>query len=240
MRILVLQHLDVEHPGSLREVWARKGHERVTVELDAGEPIPELEGFDMLAVMGGPMDVWEEDAHPWLRAEKAAIRRWVRELGRPYLGVCLGHQLLAEALGGRVAAMAAPEVGVSRIELTEAGRADPLFAGFGSEIEVFQWHGCEVSELPEGAVSLARSRASAVQAMRWGRCAYGLQFHPEIVEDTVADWKRIPEYWASLVKTLGPEGAEDLAGVVTPRLPSFRATAQRLDDNLCAALVETA
>ena len=240
MRILVLQHLDVEHPGSLREVWARKGHERVTVELDAGEPIPELEGFDMLAVMGGPMDVWEEDAHPWLRAEKAAIRRWVRELGRPYLGVCLGHQLLAEALGGRVAAMAAPEVGVSRVELTEAGRADPLFAGFGPEIEVFQWHGCEVAELPEGAVSLARSRASAVQAMRWGRCAYGLQFHPEIVEDTVADWKRNPEYWASLVKTLGPEGAEDLAGVVTPRLPSFRATAQRLDDNLCAALVETA
>ncbi len=240
MRILVLQHLDVEHPGSLREVWARKGHERVTVELDAGEPIPELEGFDMLAVMGGPMDVWEEDAHPWLRAEKAAIRRWVRELGRPYLGVCLGHQLLAEALGGRVAAMAAPEVGVSRVELTEAGRADPLFAGFGPEIEVFQWHGCEVAELPEGAVSLARSRASAVQAMRWGRCAYGLQFHPEIVEDTVADWKRIPEYWASLVKTLGPEGAEDLAGVVTPRLPSFRATAQRLDDNFCAALLQTA
>ncbi len=240
MRILVLQHLDVEHPGSLREVWARKGHERVTVELDAGEPIPELEGFDMLAVMGGPMDVWEEDAHPWLRAEKAAIRRWVRELGRPYLGVCLGHQLLAEALGGRVAAMAAPEVGVSRVELTEAGRADPLFAGFGPEIEVFQWHGCEVAELPEGAVSLARSQASAVQAMRWGRCAYGLQFHPEIVEDTVADWKRIPEYWASLVKTLGPQGAEDLAGVVTPRLPSFRATAQRLDDNFCAALLQTA
>ena len=240
MRILVLQHLDVEHPGSLREVWARKGHERVTVELDAGEPIPELEGFDMLAVMGGPMDVWEEDAHPWLRAEKAAIRRWVRELGRPYLGVCLGHQLLAEALGGRVAAMAAPEVGVSRVELTEAGRADPLFAGFGPEIEVFQWHGCEVAELPEGAVSLARSRASAVQAMRWGRCAYGVQFHPEIVEDTVADWKRIPEYWASLVKTLGPQGAEDLAGVVTPRLPSFRATAQRLDDNFCAALLQTA
>lgn len=240
MRILVLQHLDVEHPGSLREVWARKGHERVTVELDAGEPIPELEGFDMLAVMGGPMDVWEEDAHPWLRAEKAAIRRWVRELGRPYLGVCLGHQLLAEALGGRVAAMAAPEVGVSRVELTEAGRAEPLFAGFGPEIEVFQWHGCEVAELPEGAVSLARSQASAVQAMRWGRCAYGLQFHPEIVEDTVADWKRIPEYWASLVKTLGPQGAEDLAGVVTPRLPSFRATAQRLDDNFCAALLQTA
>ena len=240
MRILVLQHLDVEHPGSFREIWDEKGHERVAVELDAGEAIPELDAFDMLAVMGGPMDVWEEDAHPWLKAEKATIRRWVRELGRPYLGICLGHQLLAEALGGRVARMAAPEVGLSRVALTAAGRADPLFAGFGPELDVFQWHGCEVAELPEGAVSLARSDASAVQAMRWGRCAYGFQFHPEIVEETIADWKRIPEYWASLVKTLGPDGAEKLAGAVMPRLPAFRETAQRLDDNLSAALVEAA
>lgn len=232
MRILVFQHLDVEHPGSFREFWAEDGIEWSTVELDAGEPVPPLEPFDMLAVMGGPMDVWEEDEHPWLVAEKAAIRRWVSELRRPYLGICLGHQLLAVSLGGEAARMAAPEVGLTDVRLTEAGRADPFFAGLPERIEAFQWHGVEVTALPEGGVALASNAAAAVQAMRVGENAYGLQFHPEIVAETVADWRRIPEYWASLQKALGEDGAEGLAGAVTPRLPAFRETARALDRNL--------
>lgn len=234
MRILVFQHLEVEHPGSFRDFWTERGVDWRAVELDAGEEIPPLEDFDMLAVMGGPMDVWEEDEHPWLVAEKAAIRRWVADLKRPYLGICLGHQLLAVALGGQAQKMTRPEVGLAEVRLTSDGRADPLFSGLPDRLETFQWHGVEVTRLPDGAVALASNEAAAVQAMRVGEHAYGVQFHPEIVEETVSDWRRIPEYWASLQKALGPQGAENLAGAVTPRLPAFRTTARALHDNLAA------
>lgn len=234
MKVLVFQHLAVEHPGSFRDFWRERGVEVVTVELDEGEPIPPLEDFDMLAVMGGPMDVWEEDQHPWLVAEKAAIRAFVRDLRRPYLGICLGHQLLAVALGGEAARMSAPEVGLARVALTKAGRADPLFTGLPDEIETFQWHGVEVTRLPEHGVALASNGAASIQAMRVGRYAYGLQFHPEIVDETVRDWERVPEYWASLVKSLGRDGAKGLAGLVTPRLAALRETAGVIDRNLAA------
>ncbi len=126
-RVLVLQHHPDEHPGSLGPLLEDAGLALTTVELDAGEAIPALEPFDLMLVMGGPQHVWEEDEHPWLVTEKAAIRRWVGELGRPYLGVCLGHQLLADAMGGTVALMETPEIGVIEVERTPAGAVDPLF-----------------------------------------------------------------------------------------------------------------
>lgn len=236
MRILVFQHVDVEHPGVFREFWADNGHEWVPVELDAGEAIPDMDGFDLLVVMGGPMDVWQEDLHPWLIPEKAAIRHWVQDLGKPYLGICLGHQLLAEALGGKVGPMAKPEVGLTQVELTPAGQRDPILAGFPPRVESFQWHGAEVSKPPAGAEILAANLACPVQAFRWGRHAYGFQYHCEITPDTVAEWERIPEYKASLEQALGADLAARLGGLVLPRLPAFRAAARQVNDNLWSIL----
>lgn len=232
MRILVFQHLNVEHPGVFRDFWQDNGHQMHTVELDAGEPIPDLDSFDFLAVMGGPMDVWQEQDHPWLKPEKAAISRWVRRLNRPFLGICLGHQLLAEALGGMVGPMIRPEVGLADVDVTPIGRDDPLFHGLGSTIETLQWHGAEVTRLPDGAEILASNAACPVQAFRWGRHAYGFQCHIEITSATVADWERIPEYKASLNQALGAQGASDLTEAVLGKLPDFRRTAQRVDCNL--------
>ena len=136
MRLLVFQHVDCEHPGQLRAFLAADGIDWRAVELDAGEPIPALEDYDALWVMGGPMDVWDVDEHPWLTPEKRAIRRFVRDLGRPYLGLCLGHQLLADALGGTCGPQRPPEIGILDIELTAAGRADPIFAGMPATVLV--------------------------------------------------------------------------------------------------------
>jgi GMP synthase-like glutamine amidotransferase len=202
------------------------------VELDAGDAIPDLDDFDLLVVMGGPMDVWQENIHPWLAPEQASIRHWVRDLRRPLLGICLGHQLLAASLGGKVGLMTRSEIGLGDVQLTDAGRQDPLFAGFSSRTQTFQWHGAEVSKLPEGAEILAANSTCPVQAFRWGRHAYGLQYHVEITASTVGEWSAIPEYRAGLVRTLGADGASQLDKAVTRELPRLQASARRLNDNV--------
>lgn len=230
-RVLVFQHIAVEHPGIFREFLAADGGEYLAVELDAGEAIPPLEDFDALWVMGGPMDVWQEDIHPWLRAEKRAIARAVSDLAMPYLGFCLGHQLLAAALGGEVGLAAAPEVGIMPVMQTAAGLRGPYLRGLPAEFPVLQWHSAEIARPPGDAGILAASPLCAVQAMSVGDKAFSMQFHVEIVASTVADWNAIPEYREALQGTLGSDGAASLAAVAEARAPAFNDYARRIYEN---------
>lgn len=231
MRLLVFQHIDCEHPGRLRDFLREDGIDWDAVELDQGEEIPDLSAYDALWVMGGPMDVWETDDHPWLIDEKEAIRRWVTDLKRPFLGICLGHQLLADALGGRCAPLTPPEIGVLDVGLTAAGRTDPIFANMPACQKCLQWHGVEVTVPPDGAVILASSPACRIQAMRVGACAWSMQYHVEVEDDTVDNWSAIPAYRDALEGSLGQDAIGGLRRDAEKELPGFFSNAGKLYAN---------
>ena len=203
MRVLVFQHVDCEHPGSLRKFLAEDGIEWDAVYLHRGDKIPSFDKYDALWVMGGPMDVWDIEENPWLVAEKAAIRHWVSVLGKPYLGLCLGHQLLADALGGTCGPQEIPEIGMLEVELTVEGKADSLFKGTSHRQKCLQWHSVRVAQAPENAIILAKSDVCSIQAMRIGANAWSMQYHVEIEADTVDNWGAIPAYAEALENTLG-------------------------------------
>lgn len=235
MKFLVLQHAASEHPGSLRDFMRADGFTWDAVELDEGEAIPDVAGYDALLVLGGPMDVWEEDLHPWLATEKQVIRDWVTA-GRPFLGICLGHQLLADAMGGEVGKMAEPEVGVCNVSLTDEGAACALFAGYPNSFPALQWHGAAVFRAPAGAKILASSAHCPIQAMQIGPRAFGIQYHVELIDTTVSDWGIIPEYRCALESITGPGGQERLEAAAAEHMEQFQSNAGRLYCNFKTVL----
>jgi GMP synthase (glutamine-hydrolysing) len=208
VRALVLQHIACEPPGLYEEVMREHDVELARVELDEGEPLPDWQEFDLVVAMGGPMSVNDEEALPWLRGEKRLIEQAVRA-EVPFFGACLGAQLLAASLGGRVFTGPRPEVGFLPVDLTDAARSDPVFRDLPRELMTFQWHG-DTFTLPEGATRLAGSPTYENQAFRWGNTAYGVQFHLEVSAAMAREWAEVPEYSQALERVLGPAGAESL------------------------------
>ncbi|MEW6034386.1 MAG: type 1 glutamine amidotransferase [Chloroflexota bacterium] len=184
--VFIIQQVECEGPGFFHELLAKWSVPSRTVHLYRGESTPDLSECRALLVLGGSMSVYDEEDFPFLTAEHALIRAALRK-HIPYLGICLGGQLLAKALRARVKPNPLKEVGFYEVHLTHQGRQDALFQGLGDRLRVFQWHG-DTFDIPRGATLLATAPTCLNQAFRYGNSAYALQFHVETTPEMVRDW----------------------------------------------------
>ena len=211
MEVIVLQHIKIEAPGYIKDLMIEDEVNITTIELDEGEIIPkDLSKFDAMFCMGGPMDTWMVREYPWLVDEKKAIYEFVINLKKPYLGFCLGCQLLGEVVGGKVERSKNPEIGMLDINFSESKKKDLLFSKFPETITSLQWHSYEVQDLEKNndITLIASSPETKYQIFKYKNYAYGIQFHIEVKKTTVGEWGCVPEYKSALEKQLG-EGALD-------------------------------
>lgn len=185
--ILILKHIEIEGPGSIEYFFRNTTWSLSTVNLAAGEVLPDdFRGIEAIISLGGPMNVYEEADYPFLREENRFLKNAVKE-EIPIMGICLGAQLLAKACGAKVHKAHEKEIGWHKVNLTAKGENDPLFMFLPKELEVFQWHE-DTFDIPEKAVHLTESRSCTNQAFRFGKNAYGLQFHIEVTPDMIEEW----------------------------------------------------
>ena len=182
-----------------------------TIELDEGEKIPnDLTKYDGMLCMGGPMDTYMEKEYPWLVEEKKRIKEFVVNLKKPYLGFCLGCQLLGEVVGGKVVKSNSAEIGMMDINFTDNKKKDILFSKFPDNIKSLQWHSYEVQGVDKNPdiTLIASSPITKYQIFKYQDHAYGIQFHIEIKDTTVNEWGCVPEYKKALEDQLGDGALE--------------------------------
>lgn len=189
---IILQHVPWEGPGLIASEARARGLALEVRRMDLGEAVPRVDEIAGLVVMGGPMGLRDTSLYPCLAAEQQLLRAAVQQ-DLPVLGICLGAQLLAAALGARVYRGPAPEIGCGEVTLTDEGCRDAVLGGAGATLPVIHWHD-DTFELPPGATHLARSPVCANQAFRVGRGAYAFQFHVEVDRPLADAWTmRLPQ-----------------------------------------------
>jgi GMP synthase-like glutamine amidotransferase len=184
MRMHYLQHETFEDPGTILEWAARRGHSTSSTLIFKGEPFPSPETFDMLVIMGGSMSVREKETYPWLPSEVRFIRS-VIDKNKTVLGICLGAQLIANALGAKVYRHSCKEIGWFDVTLSKDGAASGIFRSLPRVFPAMHWHG-DTFDLPAGAVHCAFSKACQNQAFAYGANTVGLQFHVEYTAENRA------------------------------------------------------
>lgn len=186
MRVHWLQHAEHEELGCIAPWLAARGFRTTRTRLYDGDDLPATTDFDWLIVMGGPMNIYEHDRYPWLIHEKVLIRdACVRK--KKVLGICLGAQLLADVLGGRVTRSPQDEIGFFDLDITEEGAKSRLLSGMTSTLPAFHWHG-DTYALPDECANLLKSDACVNQAFTDGSSRLGLQFHWEVTYADAVRW----------------------------------------------------
>jgi len=192
MNVLFVKNVTAEGPGTLEDHLRTKNASVTSIDLEQGQSLPDIQRYSHVVILGGPMAVYEMDRTVYLRDEAAYIEQAIKA-GKHVLGVCLGAQLLAHVLGGRVYPGKQKEIGWHDVDVTDEGMQDPCMAKLAAEntriAQVFQWHG-DTFDLPQGAVRLASSSLYPNQAFRYSDRVYALQFHIEVTPAIVTGWLR--------------------------------------------------
>lgn len=227
-RVLALQHVWDDPAGYLGELLHEYGIAYDVVHVET-EPLPDPTRYDALLAFGGFQHANDDDKYPYFVQEKQWLREAV-EQDIPFLGICLGGQLLAHALGGPVKRHRLTEIGFSEVQFTRAGKTDPLYEGLPGYQEVFQWHE-DTFDIPPGAELLATNSITENQAFRYGRCVYGLQYHIEPTAEMLDTWIHHPEFKTEIIHILGEEKYHALEREQITRYPTFRRHSQILFEN---------
>lgn len=234
MALVVFQHLKTENPGRLGETLGNFGHRLKVIELFNGQSVPsDLDDIDGIVSLGGPMNVDQQDQHPWMVEEMNLIAQ-AHSVDIPIVGICLGSQLIATALGGEVGAMDVPEVGWAQVKEAFAGQIDPVLSGLPWVSWQCHMHGQQVQKLPAGGAVLSGSQACKIQAFKVGLTTFGFQYHFEwtrqVIQNVVAQSSNLLDKAGVTAKAteeqtqrhyeiyrhLGDRLCENLAGLLFP------------------------
>jgi GMP synthase-like glutamine amidotransferase len=215
--VLIIKHVDIEGPGLIEDCLGQEKIPYQILNLGSGERLPKIEDWTHVVILGGPMNVYEEDRYSFLRKEDLFIKEAIQR-GKSVLGICLGAQLIAKALGAKVVKAPVKEIGWYEVSLTEEGFRDRMFRLLPGTFPVFQWHE-DTFEIPRAGTLIATSSSIPHQAFRYGENVYGLQFHLEVTKEMILQWMKTYD--------------EEFKGAQAPLLPKFNIlaeTEQKMDD----------